>query len=32
LPNYIPEGDIIFSPHRMIPEGRIDPIGYVVFV
>ncbi len=32
LPNYIPEGDIIFSTHRMIPEGRIDQIGYVVFV
>jgi hypothetical protein len=32
LPNHIPEENIIFSTHRMIPEGRIPQIGYVVFV
>ena len=32
LPNYIPDENIIFSTHRMIPEGRIDQISYVVFV
>jgi hypothetical protein len=32
LPNHIPAENIIFSTHRMIPEGRVDQIGYVVFV
>jgi hypothetical protein len=32
LPNHIPAENIIFSTHRMIPEGRVDQIRYVVFV
>jgi hypothetical protein len=32
LPDHIPAENIIFSTHRMIPEGRIDHIRYVVFV
>jgi hypothetical protein len=32
MPNHIPAENIIFSTHRMIPEGRIDQIRYVIFV
>jgi hypothetical protein len=32
LPGHIPAEDIIFSTQRMIPEGRVDGIRYVVFV
>jgi hypothetical protein len=32
LPPHIPLEDIIFSTRRMVPQGRIDGIRYVVFV
>jgi len=32
MPGHIPTENIIFSTHRMIPEGRVDQIRYVVFV
>jgi hypothetical protein len=32
LPAQLPEDDIIFSTHRVVPQGRVDEIRQVVFV
>ncbi len=32
LPKNIPEEDIVFSIPRMVPQGRVEEIRYVVFV
>jgi len=32
LPQNLPADDIIFSTHRMVPQGRVDGIRYIIFV
>jgi hypothetical protein len=32
IPAFIPEKDIIFSTHFMVPQGVIDNLDYVVFI
>ena len=32
LPQNIPVDDIIFSTRRMVPQGRVDGIRYIIFV